>query len=107
MILCRGAPRHSGLAAPPGHRGTRLVGPGRQIDAHPRAGGGSPTEEVAQLAASLPATSWVRRTIKEGSKESLIARFVRVRVASPYDPHDPGPFLSGADAAQMKKKRRA
>jgi SRSO17 transposase len=37
-------------------------------------------EEVAQLAASLPANRWVRRTIKEGSKGPLVARFARVRV---------------------------
>jgi hypothetical protein len=37
-------------------------------------------EEVAQLAASLPANRWVWRTIKEGSKGPLVARFARVRV---------------------------
>jgi SRSO17 transposase len=42
-------------------------------------GEGEP-EEVAQLAASLPANRWVQRTIKEGSKGPLRARFARVRV---------------------------
>lgn len=37
-------------------------------------------EEVAQLAASLPADRWVRRTIKEGSKGPLVARFAALRV---------------------------
>jgi SRSO17 transposase len=37
-------------------------------------------EEVAQLAASLPAERWVRRTIKEGSKGPLVARFAALRV---------------------------
>ena len=37
-------------------------------------------EEVAQLAASLPVDRWVRRTIKEGSKGPLVARFAALRV---------------------------
>jgi SRSO17 transposase len=37
-------------------------------------------EEVAPLAASLPANRWVQRTLKEGSMGPLIARFARVRV---------------------------
>jgi SRSO17 transposase len=36
--------------------------------------------EVAQLAAGLPADGWVRRTIKEGSKGPLVARFAALRV---------------------------
>jgi SRSO17 transposase len=36
--------------------------------------------EVAQLAAGLPADCWVRRTIKEGSKGPLVARFAALRV---------------------------
>lgn len=36
--------------------------------------------EVAQLAATLPADSWVRRTIKEGSKGPLVAHFAALRV---------------------------
>jgi SRSO17 transposase len=35
---------------------------------------------VAQLAARLPAQCWRRRTIKEGSKGPLVARFAKVRV---------------------------
>jgi SRSO17 transposase len=35
---------------------------------------------VAHLAARLPARCWRRRTIKEGSKGPLVARFARVRV---------------------------
>jgi hypothetical protein len=42
--------------------------------------GEAQAEEVAQLAASLPANRWVQRTIKEGSKGPLGARFARVRV---------------------------
>ena len=38
--------------------------------------------EVAQLAASLPADRWVRRTIKEGSKGPLVARFAALRVVA-------------------------
>ena len=37
-------------------------------------------EEVAQLAASLPAERWVRRTIKEGSQGPLVARVAALRV---------------------------
>jgi SRSO17 transposase len=37
-------------------------------------------EEVAQLAASLPAARWVRRTVKEGSKGPLVARMAALRV---------------------------
>ncbi len=37
-------------------------------------------EEVAQLAAWLPVDRWVRRTIKEGSKGPLVARFAALRV---------------------------
>jgi SRSO17 transposase len=36
--------------------------------------------EVGQLAALLPADRWVRRTIKEGSKGPLVARFATLRV---------------------------
>ena len=42
--------------------------------------GAAQPEEVAQLAASLPANRWVWRTIKEGSKGPLVARFARLRV---------------------------
>jgi SRSO17 transposase len=35
---------------------------------------------VAQVAASLPANRWVRRTIKEGSKGPLVARMAALRV---------------------------
>ena len=38
--------------------------------------------EVAQLAALLPADRWVRRTIKEGSKGPLVARFAALRVVA-------------------------
>jgi len=37
-------------------------------------------DEVAPLAASLPPDRWVRRTIKEGSKGPLAARFAALRV---------------------------
>jgi SRSO17 transposase len=37
-------------------------------------------ETVAQLAASLPGDRWVRRTIKEGGKGPLVARFAALRV---------------------------
>jgi SRSO17 transposase len=37
-------------------------------------------EEVAQLAAALPADCWTRYTIKEGSKGPLVARFAALRV---------------------------
>jgi SRSO17 transposase len=37
-------------------------------------------EAVVRLAASLPAGCWVRRTIKEGSKGPLVARFAALRV---------------------------
>jgi SRSO17 transposase len=37
-------------------------------------------EEVAQVAAALPARRWVQRTIKEGSKGPLVARFAALRV---------------------------
>jgi len=37
-------------------------------------------EEVEQLAAALPADRWGRRTIKEGSKGPLVARFAALRV---------------------------
>jgi SRSO17 transposase len=36
--------------------------------------------EVAQVAVSLPAHRWVRRTIKEGSKGPLVARMAALRV---------------------------
>ena len=42
--------------------------------------GAAQPEAVAQLAASLPANRWVWRTIKEGSKGPLVARFARLRV---------------------------
>ena len=42
--------------------------------------GAAPPAEVAQLAASLPANRWVWRTITEGSKGPLVARFARLRV---------------------------
>jgi SRSO17 transposase len=37
-------------------------------------------EEVAQLATSLPADRWGRRTIQEGSQGPLVARFAALRV---------------------------
>src|SRR5712691_7987847 len=37
-------------------------------------------EAVAQLAASLPTDRWVSRTIKEGSKGPVVARFAALRV---------------------------
>jgi SRSO17 transposase len=40
---------------------------------------------VAQLAAALPAASWRRRTIKEGSKGPLVAEFAAVRVIAVRD----------------------
>jgi len=43
------------------------------------AGEGQP-DAVAPLAASLPPDRWVRRTIKEGSKGPLVARFAALRV---------------------------
>ena len=46
-----------------------------------RAGEAKP-EEVAQLAASLPADRWVRRTIKEGSQGPLVARVAALRVVA-------------------------
>ena len=39
-------------------------------------------EEGAQLAAALPAERWGRRTIQEGSKGSLMACFVALRVSA-------------------------
>jgi SRSO17 transposase len=42
--------------------------------------GAAQPEEVAQLAASLPANRWVWQTIKEGSKGPLGARLARLRV---------------------------
>ena len=42
--------------------------------------GESDPEEVVPLAASLPADRWVRRTIKEGRKGPLVARFTAWRV---------------------------
>jgi SRSO17 transposase len=45
------------------------------------AGESQPTT-VAQLAAALPAQCWRRRTIKEGSKGPMVARFARVRVVA-------------------------
>jgi SRSO17 transposase len=46
-----------------------------------RAGEAKPAE-VAHVAASLPADRWVRRTIKEGSKGPLVARFAALRVGA-------------------------
>jgi hypothetical protein len=46
--------------------------------------------EVAQLAAALPADSWVHRTIKEGSKGPLGASFAALRVIAVRDSL-PGP----------------
>jgi len=43
-------------------------------------GGEATPDEVAPLAAALPADRWVRRTIKEGSKGPLVARFAALRV---------------------------
>lgn len=37
-------------------------------------------DEVAPLAAALPADRWVQRTITEGSKGPLVARFAALRV---------------------------
>lgn len=59
-------PAWSGQGRPP--RRTRVM-----------AGEAEP-EAVAQLAASLPAEHWVRRTIKEGSKGPLVARVAALRV---------------------------
>jgi SRSO17 transposase len=42
-------------------------------------------EEVAQLAAALPADRWTQHTIKEGSKGPLVARFAAVRVIAVRD----------------------
>lgn len=41
VVLCRGVPRHAGLAATAGYGGAHLVGPGMQTYTHPRAGRGS------------------------------------------------------------------
>ena len=68
-----------GSGGPSPARGTRLVGPGTQTQ-RPHVLGAAPPEEVAQLAASLPANRWVWRTITEGSKGPLVARFARLRV---------------------------
>jgi SRSO17 transposase len=46
-----------------------------------RAGEAKPAE-VAHVAASRPADRWVRRTIKEGSKGPLVARFAALRVVA-------------------------
>ena len=46
--------------------------------------------EVVQLAASLPADRWVRRTIKEESKGPLMARFAALRVIAVWESL-PGP----------------
>ena len=48
---------------------------------HPRlADGEAKAQELAQVAAALPAGAWQRHTIKEGSKGPIEARFALVRV---------------------------
>jgi SRSO17 transposase len=47
--------------------------------------GESEPRAVDQLAAALPAASWRRRTIKEGSKGPLVAEFAAVRVIAVRD----------------------
>jgi SRSO17 transposase len=51
----------------------------------PRLGRGIKPRAVAQLAAALPAASWRRRTITEGSKGPLVAEFAAVRVIAVRD----------------------
>jgi SRSO17 transposase len=59
----------------------------------PRVLAGEATPEVVgQLAAALPADRWVRRTIKEGSKGPLVARFAALRVMAVRDSL-PGPTV--------------
>ena len=55
-------------------------GQGRQPTRTRVLAGEAAPEAVAQLAASLPADRWTRRTIKEGSKGPLVARFAVLRV---------------------------
>jgi SRSO17 transposase len=55
-------------------------GQGRQPTRTRVLAGEAAPEEVEQLAAALPEERWGRRTIKEGSKGPLVARFVALRV---------------------------
>jgi len=55
-------------------------GRGRKPTRTRRGAGEAEPEAVAQLAASLPTDRWVSRTIKEGSKGPLVARFAALRV---------------------------
>jgi SRSO17 transposase len=57
-------------------------GQGRQPTRTRVLAGEAKPAEVAQLAALLPADRWVRRTIKEGSKGPLVARFAALRVVA-------------------------
>jgi SRSO17 transposase len=61
-------------AVPPGS------GQGRKPTRPRVLAGAAPLEEVAQLAAALPADRWTRQTLKEGSKGPLVARFATLRV---------------------------
>ena len=49
-------------------------------------------QEVAAIAASLPADQWTRHTIKEGSKGTLVADFAALRVVAVRDTL-PGPAV--------------
>lgn len=63
-------------------------------------------QEVATIAASLPADKWTRQTIKEGSKGTLVADFAMMRVVAVRDAL-PGPevwlvFRRNPDTGEVK-----
>jgi SRSO17 transposase len=69
--------------------------PGRGPLGRPRtrprlAANAAPSREVRAVAATLPASAWHRRTIKEGSKGPLVAEFAFLRVVAARD-QLPGP----------------
>lgn len=60
-------------------------GRGRQPTLTRLCPGEAPAQTVAAIAATLPAAQWVRQTIKEGSKGTLVADFAALRVVAVRD----------------------
>lgn len=67
-------------------------GQGRKPTRERLVAGEPEAQEVAAIAASLPADQWTRHTIKEGSKGTLVADFAALRVVAVRDTL-PGPAV--------------